>query len=79
MKNMLFTLPTCPGCPPAKDLLELKGVDFEVVDASTPEGTELAKRYGIGKVPTLIVLDESGEITDSARGVDEIDALISHG
>lgn len=78
MKTMLFTLPTCPSCPPAKDLLELKGIDFEYVDASTSDGMKLAQKYGVGKVPALIIIGEDGDIKDSARGFNEIDALISH-
>jgi ribonucleoside-triphosphate reductase (formate) len=77
MKNILFTTPTCPNCPAAKTLLELKELDFELVDASTPEGLNLARKYGVGSVPTFIIIDSKGEIKDSAKGVDEIEALIT--
>ncbi|MBW2992711.1 glutaredoxin, partial [Candidatus Woesearchaeota archaeon] len=38
LKNLLFTTPMCPNCPAAKNLLEEKKIEFELVDASVPEG-----------------------------------------
>ena len=76
MKRLLFTTKTCPNCPAAKDFLDLKGIDYESVDASVPEGLELAKKFGIGTVPTLITTDDNDKMTDSATGIDEIEAAV---
>ncbi len=78
MENLLFTTPDCSNCSAAKDFLDLSGVDFGIIDASTKEGMELVKKYGVGKVPALIVVDDDGEIQDSARGFEEIETMISH-
>ena len=76
MKNLLFTTQTCPNCPAAKVFLDVSGIDFDLVDASKPEGLNLARKYGVGSVPTLIVVDDKGGMTDSASGLDDIEALI---
>lgn len=76
MRRLLFTTKTCPNCPAAKDFLDLKGIDYEPVDASEPQGLELAKKYGIGTVPTLITIDDNDEMIDSATSIDEIEAAV---
>lgn len=76
MKNLLFTTPSCPNCPTAKSLLDIKGIEYNIVDASKPEGLEKAKKFGVGSVPTLIILDDQNKFKDSARSVDEIEAYI---
>lgn len=76
MKNLLFTTATCPKCPATKDMLIAKNIEFEHIDASTKEGLDLARKYGVGSVPTLVVVDDSGERKDSAHGIDEIESLV---
>jgi len=76
MLNLLFTTATCPKCPATKDMLIAKNIDFEHVDASTPEGLELARKYGVGSVPTLVVVDGDENIQDSASGIDAIESLV---
>lgn len=78
MKNLLFTTPSCPNCPTAKNLLGIKGVEFDLVDASTKEGLEMARKFGVSSVPALIVLDDQNSIRDSARNLDEIEAFLSN-
>lgn len=75
MKRLLFTTPACPNCPGAKKLLEDMGIGFESVDASKPEGLEQAKKHGVNAVPSLIVVDDEGNKTEEAHGVDEIEKL----
>jgi glutaredoxin len=76
MRNLLFTTSNCPKCPATKDLLIAKNFEFEHIDASTKEGLDLARKYGVGAVPTLVVVDENGERKDSAHGIDEIEKLV---
>ena len=61
----------CPNCPAAKKLLEESGKEYELVDASRPEGLEKARKYNIAQVPTLVVLEE-GKVKASAHGPDAI-------
>jgi len=79
MSWKLFVTQNCEECKKVKSVLEFAGLNFEEVDASTDSGVKLAEKYGIGRVPALIELDKKGDITDSARGLEEIDKLLSHG
>lgn len=56
----LFTSPTCPNCPAAKQVAEnvvrrMEGALLIERDISIPENAEIAKRYGIQGVPTIVV------------------------
>ncbi len=56
----LFTSPTCPYCPEARRRVEnivkkLKNAILIERNISEPENAELARRYGIMSVPTLII------------------------
>lgn len=52
MKTMLFTLPTCKYCVPAKELLKDQK-DIEVINLEN--NPDLAVKYGIRSVPALVV------------------------
>ena len=49
----LFTTKTCPNCRLAKEFL--KGIPYVMIDAE--ENMELAARYGVMQVPSLVVVD----------------------
>jgi len=74
-KNLLFTTPTCPNCKMAKMLLDKAGVEYEVVDAT--QNTELTKKFGVNKAPTMFVkkkgqnlrLDNVSEIKKFVEGI----------
>jgi thioredoxin 1 len=56
----LFTSPTCPHCPGAKKVAEnvvrqIHGALLIERDVSIPENAEVAARYGIQGVPTLVI------------------------
>ena len=55
-----FTTSTCPNCKAAKEILREEEVEVQVIDAE--EHPELAKKYGIRQAPTLVVMDEGGDI-----------------
>ena len=69
---MLFTTPSCPNCPKAKELLNEKNVEYESIDASTPEGLEKAKELGIMQVPTLVTDDKK-----IISGIDQIENFLN--
>lgn len=58
--KFLFTTSTCPNCKAAKEILREEEVEVQVFDAE--EHPELAKKYGIRQAPTLVVMDEGGDI-----------------
>jgi small redox-active disulfide protein 1 len=56
----LFTSPTCPYCPRAREAIgdavkAMKNALFIERDVTESENAELARRYGIQSVPTLII------------------------
>ena len=69
-KILLFSAPWCSACKSLK--LELERVSsgplYEEVDADTEEGSALVKTYGIRGLPTLIKLDDSGEVKEALTG-----------
>ncbi len=52
-ETLLFTTPTCPNCKMAKKLLTDARIYFRAIDAT--QETDLAKKYGIQKAPTLVL------------------------
>lgn len=47
-------------------------VDFSTVDTGTPQGADLADRFGISSLPSFVLLDAHGEVVqfdeDSVKG-----------
>lgn len=59
-KVMLFTSPTCPQCPAAKDFIHefrKERDDFQLVEYSTHshDGQKRARTYNVMSVPTFII------------------------
>lgn len=71
MKIMLFTLPTCKYCTPAKELLK-DNKEVEIINLDDHE--ELGVKYGIRSVPTLVVENCSGATT--YVGLDKITKFV---
>jgi small redox-active disulfide protein 1 len=56
----LFTSPTCPYCPRAKEIAEkivrrMPGVILIERDVSEPENAAIARSYGIQGVPAMVI------------------------
>jgi len=59
-KVLLFTSPTCPHCPSAKQLLEKinnerEDMDISIFSLSSEEGSIKANEFGVIRVPTFII------------------------
>lgn len=55
----VYTMPNCPDCKNAKDLLNRKGFSFEEVTEFTPQ--ELVERVGpVRTLPQILVKNEHG-------------------
>lgn len=69
-KILLFSADWCTGCKSLK--LELERVSkkplYELVNADTEDGSAKIKWYGIRALPTLIKLDDDGEIKEALTG-----------
>ena len=65
MKLKLFTQPSCPNCPNAKQLcekLENKGINVEYHDIKTEEGLAEALFFNVMSTPSIIVVKDGDEI-----------------
>jgi thiol-disulfide isomerase/thioredoxin len=73
VKVILLTTLSCPYCPLAekvwRELKKKYDFEFEVVDAMTPKGKELVKKFNIMAVPTTIIQYDSGEEEVAFKGV----------
>jgi len=74
---LLFTTPTCPNCPRAKQIAEECSLDITVVDASQPEGFALAQQHNIFQVPALVEVDQQQRALRVFSGVQEMTTLFS--
>ena len=71
MNNVyLFTADWCSGCKSLKP--ELKriegGLGYTEIDADSLEGGELIAKYGIRALPTLLKVNEAGEVREALTG-----------
>jgi len=58
----LFTLPTCPNCPPMKSYLSSCGIRGSCFNASESSGFERCKELGIQHVPTVVFFNDGKEV-----------------
>ena len=80
MKLFVFVSSNCPHCPNAEKVVEDtapeysdKGLSFRKVRMKTSEGKELASRYNVMAVPTILLLDEEDNEIQRLVGVpDEV-------
>ena len=56
---ILFATTTCPNCKMAKQFLDKKGIEYEVIYAD--QNPEIAREYEIKQAPTLVVITD-GEV-----------------
>lgn len=52
---ILITTNSCPTCKMVKQMLKEKNIDIKIIDAE--KEPEVAKKYNVTKVPTLVVTD----------------------
>lgn len=76
--NYLFTTPSCPNCPRAKEVLHNAGVEIQLVDASTAEGLGLAKQHQVMQVPSLLIQQNDTETFESFHGLKKILAYLNN-
>lgn len=58
MKAVRMTASWCAPCSGLKKQLEQRGINIEAIDID--DNTEVAVKYGIRGVPTILFLDEAG-------------------
>lgn len=72
-EKVIVVAPNCPACDAMEQILREKGVlkDYKVVDASTAEGVDFAKRLGIMAVPDCVVIVEEKDGVKARRCTQE--------
>lgn len=75
-RKVIVVQDDCPFCNFIKKEFEAKGVDVDIVDSSTKEGSEWADRHDVGVIPQclLVTKGEDGE-TSRVCTPEEFDAL----
>ena len=73
-KRYLISTHTCPNCNMVKKMLQEAHVEYTPLFAEEAEGAEMAKKFNICAVPTLI--DETGNETKLLYNVNEIKTYI---
>jgi thioredoxin 1 len=83
MKILYFSTRTCAPCaqfkPIVSSVCSLMGIQLEVMDAI--ERQDLASQYNIVSVPTLIIMDGSGNVVSRQTGAipkAQLQALLSN-
>ncbi len=71
-KCLLITTPTCPNCTYVKKQLEEKKFMFEIIDATTELGFEIAKKHHVSSVPAAIFIDDEKEVMAVELGHEKI-------
>lgn len=76
MKYILFTSPFCAACKPVKEFLSNTKINGEFVDAADDNGSEIAVKYSVMKLPTIIFLDSNGHEICRCHSIGEIKEII---
>jgi len=67
-RKIMFTSQNCGGCKDVKEQFENLDVDMdsiEEIDVEDDDGSELADRFGIRRVPGFVLLDKHGKVLES--------------
>jgi thioredoxin-like negative regulator of GroEL len=70
MKILKFSADYCQPCKSLTGILEKYGItNYEEIDICSEEGSLLTSKYRVRSVPTLIKLDNEGNVLDTLVGV----------
>lgn len=78
MKCKIFTTPMCPKCNALKESMKEAKIEFEVVDATNPEGLDQARKYQVSSVPTVLFFDEKGDVVSTAHNFEEVKRVVEN-
>jgi thioredoxin-related protein len=71
-KLLLFTTNTCPKCPAVKSWMQENQVEYFGIDNTMLNFWEIADKYNVRSVPTLLAVDEQGKEIWRASELSEI-------
>ena len=70
--------PMCPDCGEIKEFIKEKEIDGEIIDATLDAGLELAQKFDVSNVPTILFFNEKDEIVSEASSVDDIKKILEN-
>ena len=69
MKILKFSAHWCQPCKALSNTLQSVNLDgFELQEVDIEENQELAAKYGIRNVPTMVMVDDSGNVKSISTG-----------
>ncbi len=71
-KLLLFSTNTCPKCPAVRSWLETSEVEFFGIDNTMLNFWDMADKYNVRSVPTLLAIGEDGKEIWRASELSEI-------
>lgn len=74
MRLLEFTASWCQPCKVQKPIVEAwakeqSGLELEIIDVDKANGAELASKYYVKAVPSLVFVDDSGNALAASSGV----------
>ena len=78
MKILKFSLPTCKPCITLTE--QMKKIDlsnFEIQEINLQREKHLSVKYGIRKVPTLIILDEQDNEIERVGNITQLESFLN--
>lgn len=68
MKFLYFSAPWCGPCKMLGPVMDRVAEKHEVVKINVDEQPNVASHYGVRNIPTVILVDNEGNIVDKAIG-----------
>lgn len=69
MKVLKIYSRTCGPCKVLEIALQLAGIPHESIDVQSVQGEDIASKYEIKTVPTLILVDDEGNVVKRHSGL----------
>lgn len=69
MKVLKVYSKTCGPCKVLENNLQLAGIPHENIDVQSIEGEDVVSKYKVTTVPTLIIVDDEGNVVKRHNGL----------
>ena len=73
---LLFTTPFCKACKGVKEFLGKVSLEGDHIDASSDEGSDIAVKYNVQGVPTVVFFDEQNNEITRAHTLADVKEII---
>ena len=75
MKILKIYSKTCGPCKVLENNLQLAGIPHESVDVQSAQGEDIVDKYEVKTVPTLILVDDEGNVLKKHSGLLNVQEL----